>query len=192
MKKLNVGFALLAVTILALLSFSPMNAYADTVTLTLESVGGQLSAAGYDQIGTGLVVPGVAAEQLVGLAVQRGAQHQADVVGELALEVEDAVEGGLPGEPVGAVAVAGFRAVLVEEVDEAAHVDLPLLEPGVRGERDDRCLEAFDGGADPRVAGGDQDPDVFPGQLAGGPGGIDERPAAQERADPDAVAGRSR
>jgi hypothetical protein len=39
MKKFNVGLALLVLAICALLSLSPVNAYADTATLTLESAG---------------------------------------------------------------------------------------------------------------------------------------------------------
>jgi hypothetical protein len=46
MKKFNVGLALLVVAVCALL-FSPVNAYADTVTLTLKSVGGQSSGPDY-------------------------------------------------------------------------------------------------------------------------------------------------
>ncbi|MGD0681925.1 MAG: hypothetical protein ABR990_07725, partial [Terracidiphilus sp.] len=37
MKKFNVGLALIAVAVCALMSFSPLNAYADSVTLTLAS-----------------------------------------------------------------------------------------------------------------------------------------------------------
>lgn len=47
MKKFNAGLALLVVAICALLSFNPGNAYADTVTLKLESVGGQQSDGDY-------------------------------------------------------------------------------------------------------------------------------------------------
>jgi hypothetical protein len=46
MKKFNVGLALLVVAVCALF-FNPVNAYADTVTLTLESVGGQSSGGEY-------------------------------------------------------------------------------------------------------------------------------------------------
>lgn len=46
MKKFNVGLALLVVAVCALL-FSPVNAYADTVTLKFESVGGQSSGGEY-------------------------------------------------------------------------------------------------------------------------------------------------
>lgn len=41
MKKLNLGLTLFVVAAWAMLSFNPLKAYADTVTLTLESVGGQ-------------------------------------------------------------------------------------------------------------------------------------------------------
>jgi PEP-CTERM motif len=47
MKKLNVGLALLVVAVCALLSFSPVNACADTVTMSFESVGGQSSGPDY-------------------------------------------------------------------------------------------------------------------------------------------------
>jgi hypothetical protein len=43
MKKFNAGLALLVVAVCALLSFNPGNAYADTVTLKLESMSGQKS-----------------------------------------------------------------------------------------------------------------------------------------------------
>jgi hypothetical protein len=46
MKKFNVGLAMLVVAAFALL-FSPVNAAADTATLTLESVGGQSSGPDY-------------------------------------------------------------------------------------------------------------------------------------------------
>ncbi|HME56805.1 MAG TPA: PEP-CTERM sorting domain-containing protein [Terracidiphilus sp.] len=41
MKKLNLGLTLFAVAAWAMLSFNPLKAYADPVTLTLEAVGGQ-------------------------------------------------------------------------------------------------------------------------------------------------------
>jgi hypothetical protein len=47
MKKLNVGLALLMFAVCALLSFNPVKAYANTVTLTLEGVGGQSSSGEY-------------------------------------------------------------------------------------------------------------------------------------------------
>ena len=47
MKKFNAGLALLVVAVCALLSFSPVNAYADTVTLKLVSTGGQQSGGEY-------------------------------------------------------------------------------------------------------------------------------------------------
>jgi hypothetical protein len=47
MKKFNVGLALFIVAVGALLSFSPLKVYADPVTLTLESVGGQSSGPDY-------------------------------------------------------------------------------------------------------------------------------------------------
>jgi PEP-CTERM motif len=47
MKKFNVGLALFVVAVCALLSLCPLNIYADPVTLTLESVGGQSSGPDY-------------------------------------------------------------------------------------------------------------------------------------------------
>jgi len=47
MKKINFGMSLLAVAVCAMLSLSPAKAYADTVTLTLEGVGGQSSGGEY-------------------------------------------------------------------------------------------------------------------------------------------------
>jgi hypothetical protein len=47
MKKFHVGLALFAVVVCALLLFSPLTAYADSVTMTLESVGGQSSGPDY-------------------------------------------------------------------------------------------------------------------------------------------------
>lgn len=41
MKKMNVSLALLVVAVCAALSFNPLKAYADPVTMTLETVGGQ-------------------------------------------------------------------------------------------------------------------------------------------------------
>jgi hypothetical protein len=47
MKKFNLGLALLAVAVCALLSFSPVMVYADPVTMTYENPGGQSSGPDY-------------------------------------------------------------------------------------------------------------------------------------------------
>jgi hypothetical protein len=47
MKKLYVVLALMVVAVFALLSLSPLKAYADTVTMTFESTGGQSSGGDY-------------------------------------------------------------------------------------------------------------------------------------------------
>jgi hypothetical protein len=47
MKKLNVVLALMVVAVFALLSLSPVMAYADTVTMTYENPGGQSSGSDY-------------------------------------------------------------------------------------------------------------------------------------------------
>ncbi|MGA3161169.1 MAG: PEP-CTERM sorting domain-containing protein [Terracidiphilus sp.] len=47
MKKFNLGLALLAVAVCAMLSFSPVKVYADPVTMSFESVGGQSSGSDY-------------------------------------------------------------------------------------------------------------------------------------------------
>jgi hypothetical protein len=47
MKKLNVVLALMVVAVFALLSLSPLKAYADTVTMTFEYPGGQSSGGDY-------------------------------------------------------------------------------------------------------------------------------------------------
>jgi hypothetical protein len=47
MKKLNVVLALMAVAVFALLSLSPLKAHADTVTMTFENPGGQVTGNAY-------------------------------------------------------------------------------------------------------------------------------------------------
>jgi len=47
MKKLNVVLALMVVAVFAMLSLSPLKAYADTVTMTFENPGGQSSGSDY-------------------------------------------------------------------------------------------------------------------------------------------------
>jgi hypothetical protein len=47
MKKLNVILALISVAVFALLSLSPLKAYADTVSMTFESTGGQTTGNDY-------------------------------------------------------------------------------------------------------------------------------------------------
>ena len=47
MRKFNVGLALLVVAVFALVSFSPLSAYADTVSMTFLSPGGQSSGNDY-------------------------------------------------------------------------------------------------------------------------------------------------
>jgi len=47
MKKINFGMSLLAVAVCAMLSLNPMKAYADTVSMTFDSVGGQSSGSDY-------------------------------------------------------------------------------------------------------------------------------------------------